>query len=225
MQTIILAAGRGTRLNYLTENCPKPLIKISGKPILEHTLSSLPPEIDEVVMVIGYLGEKIRKMFGNQFQGRNIKYVPLAHLLGTAYAVWQTRPLLREEKFLVLNGDDLYDRKELSKLIEHSLAFGLSKETPPSPKYISIDLDQNDNIIGFHRPAEGEKKILMATGAYVIDHRIFEYETVKIGNGEYGLPQTILEMAKKIPVKGILMKKWISITYPEDIKKAEKLFI
>src|SRR3989338_5870458 len=142
MQTIILAAGRGTRLNYLTENCPKPLIKISGKPILEHTLSSLPPEIDEVVMVIGYLGEKIRKMFGNQFQGRNIKYVPLAHLLGTAYAVWQTRPLLREEKFLVLNGDDLYDRKELSKLIEHSLAFGLSKETPPSPKYISIDLDQ-----------------------------------------------------------------------------------
>ena len=75
MQAIILAAGRGTRLNYLTENCPKPLIKINGKPILEYTLSSLPSQINEIIIIIGYLGEKIRKTFGNKFRNINIKYV------------------------------------------------------------------------------------------------------------------------------------------------------
>lgn len=219
MQTIILAAGRGTRLNYLTENCPKPLIKINNKPILEHTLSSLPLDITEVIIVIGYLGKKIKKTFGNKFRNLNIKYIPLAHLLGTAYAVWQARPLLKDDKFLVLNGDDLYDRGELDKCLDYDLSLGISKETPPSQKYLAFDLDKNKNIIGYHRPTESKKKILMATGAYVLDQRIFKYEPVKIANGEYGLPQTILEMAKKHPVKGVLMKKWVSITYPKDVKR------
>jgi len=167
------------------------------------------------------LGDKIRNTFNNKFGDINIKYVSLSHLLGTAYALWQSRPLLKDGKFFVLNGDDIYNKKELEKCISFDLAFGLSKESPPSSKYISIDLDENNNIIGHHRPTEKEKKILMATGAYVLDHRIFDYEPVKIANGEYGLPQTILEMAKKHPIKGVLMKKWISITHPEDIKKAE----
>ena len=223
MQAIILAAGRGKRLKHLTADTPKPLIKINNKPILEYILSSLPSNIDEVLMVINYLGGKIRKTFGNNFRNINIKYIPLSYLLGTAYAVWQTRPLIREGRFLVVNGDDLYDKKDLEKCLANDLALGLSKETPMDSTYLAFDLDQNKTIIGHHRPIENEKKILMATGAYVLDQRIFEYEPVKIANGEYGLPQTILEMSKKHPVKGVLMKKWIAITYPEDIIKAEKM--
>lgn len=222
MQCIILAAGRGTRLKHLTANTPKPLVKINQKPILEYILSSLPSKIDEVLMIIGYLGGKIRKTFGNKFGDINIKYIPLSHLLGTAYAIWQARPLIKENKFLVLNGDDLYNKKDLEKCIANDLSLGLSKETSPDLTYLAFDIDKNGIIIGHHKPVENEKKILMATGAYVLDHRIFNFKPVKIANGEYGLPQTILEMSKKHPVKGVLMKKWISITYPEDVLRAEK---
>jgi len=62
MQAIILAAGRGTRMGELTNDLPKPLLKISGRPILEYTLANLPREIDEVILVIGYHGHKIKNL-------------------------------------------------------------------------------------------------------------------------------------------------------------------
>jgi len=224
MQAIILAAGKGTRLGKATQDTPKSLIKISGKPLLQYTLSSLPSSIKEVIIVTGYLGDKIRDHFGNNFKGINIKYATLAHLLGTAYALWQTRPLLKEGRFLVLNGDDIYNKKELEKMLKYDWSFGLIKTAPPRSTYLTFELDKSGNIFGAHYPTESEIKsrILLATGAYVLDNTIFKYEPVKIANGEYGLPQTILQAVKKNPTKSVLMKKWIQINYPEDIKRAEK---
>ena len=225
MQAIILAAGKGTRLGKATQDTPKSMVKISGKPLLKYTLSSLPSSIDEVIIVTGYLGDKIRDEFGNNFNGLNIKYATLAHLLGTAYALWQTRPLLKKERFLVLNGDDIYDKKELEKMIkQEGWSLGLIKTPPPRSTYLTFQLDKDSDVIDARYPTESELKtgILLATGAYILDHEIFKYEPVKISNGEYGLPQTILSAIKKHRVKGVLMRKWIQINYPEDIEKAEK---
>ena len=225
MQAVILAGGKGTRFGDLTKKTPKSLMLVSGKPILEHTLSSLPPQINEVIIVIGHLGDQIKNHFGNKFGSKKIKYVDLnGKFLGTAYSVWQTRKLLRD-KFLVLNGDDLYDKKELGNLVKQKLAVGLAKTIPPSPKYLNIKLDKDNNITGFDYPTEKEMKtgILLATGAYVLNKNIFKYKMVKIANGEYGLPQVIFKMAKKHTFKGVLMKKWIQINRPEDIKKASPL--
>ena len=70
--------------------------------------------------------------------------------------------------------------------------------------------------------------ILVSTGAYVMDSRIFKYKPVKLANGEYGLPQTMLtaalpagRQAKTISIKGAVMKNWLQINRPEDIKKAQ----
>ena len=81
MQLVILAAGRGKRMKTLTENMPKPMLTVLGNDLLEHKISILPKEIDEVIIVIGYLGEKIKKHFGTNFKGKKISYVEQKELL------------------------------------------------------------------------------------------------------------------------------------------------
>ena len=225
MKVVILAAGRGTRFGKITEKTPKSLLKVSGKPILEYTLSSLPSSIKEAFVIIGHLGHKIRNHFGNEYGGRKINYINIAELSGTGGTLWQAKPFLEKNgRFMVLNGDDIYSKGELAKLTNHNWAFGLTKTIPPNPKYLAIQLDKNGNINHARYPTEKEmeKGILIGTGAYVLDHNIFKYKLVPIAKGkEYGLPQTILKAIKKYPAKGVLMKSWLQINYPEDIKKAE----
>lgn len=223
MKAVILAAGKGTRMGEHTRSTPKPLLRIGGRPILEHTLLALPRSVNEALLVVNYLSEQIKDYFSYKFGGIRIDYIFQKEFLGTANAVWEAKDALKNEKFLVLNGDDLYDQEDLENCLAHDLSFGLIKKIPPSEKYLAMDTDHRQNIIGGHKPSAEElkKEILIATGAYVLNDRFFQYEPVRLSSGEYGLPQTILIMARDHTVKGVLMSKWSQINYPEDIKKAE----
>lgn len=225
MKTVILAAGKGTRFGEITKKTPKALIKISGKPIIEYTLEALPSSVKEVYLVIGHLGEQIKNHVGNKYKEVKIKYIKLKNLTGTATAVWKTKKYLGKDKFLVLYGDDLYSKIELEKLVRFPWAFGLAKTLPPTSKYLNMVLDSKRYVIQALYPTTREMKtgILISTGAYVMDSRIFKYKPVKLSNGEFGLPQTMLTAAKDIPIKGVVMKNWLQINRPEDIKKAEKI--
>ena len=219
MRAIILAAGKGTRFGELTKKTPKALLKVSGKPIIEYTLEALPSRIKEVYLVIGHLGEQIRERVGKEYKGVKITYIELKNLTGTATAVWHVKKYLGKEKFLVLYGDDVYSKKDIEKLVRFKWAFGLAKSVPPTPKYLNIVLDSKKYIIQALYPTAGEMKtgILISTGAYIMDSRIFKYKPVKLSNGEFGLPQTMLTAAKNIPIKGVVMKKWLQINRPEDL--------
>src|SRR3989344_5644423 len=91
MQTVILAAGKGIRLRPVTLKVPKPLVLLNDRPILEHILNELPKKVDEVILVIGYLGDKVKKHFGNNFLGKKIKYVIQEEQLGTFHALKQAK--------------------------------------------------------------------------------------------------------------------------------------
>lgn len=224
MKAVILAAGKGTRFGEITKKIPKSLIPVNGKPIIEYALESLPRKITEVYLVIGHLGEQIKKHVGKEHKGIKIKYIKLKSLTGTATALWQAKKHLDKDKFLVIYGDDLYSKGELENLIHFPWTFGLAKTIPQSPKYLNMVLDSKKYIIQALYPTSKEMKtgILVSTGAYVMDARIFKYKPVKLANGEYGLPQTMLTTAKDIPIKGVIMKKWLQINSPGDIKRAEK---
>lgn len=112
MQAVILAAGVGIRMRPLTETVPKPLLKVAGKPLIEYTLAALPNEIDEVIIVIGYLGEQIIKHFGESFDGKKIRYVKQKNLEGTARALFEAREFITD-RFLVLMSDDIYSKNDI----------------------------------------------------------------------------------------------------------------
>ena len=105
---IIMAGGKGKRLMPLTKNCPKPMIKINGKPVLEHIILKAKEEgFKNFFISIQYLGDKIKKYFLNGKKlGVNIKYLQESNPLGTAGSLNLARSFIKTN-FLVINGDIL----------------------------------------------------------------------------------------------------------------------
>lgn len=223
MKAVILAAGRGRRLGKLTKSKPKPLILINGRPLITYVLNSLPKQVKEIIIVINYLGSRVRKTIKKSWNGKKIKYVEQGKMSGTAGALWAARKYLKKGKFLVLNGDDFYQKRDINKLADHNLSMGVSRKRIPSPSYFVIDIDYKKRVVSWHKPIRRElhRPVLIATGAYVLSEKIFNYKPVKTTTGEYGLPQTIFCMVKDFSVKSVLMNNWLQVNFPDDIKKAE----
>jgi NDP-sugar pyrophosphorylase family protein len=223
MKAVILAAGEGTRLRPLTLETPKPLILIKGRPILERIIESLPEEIDEVIMVVGHLKDKIQAHLGTSFLGKKISYVEQGKIKGTFGALFSAKDLLTSnERFLVLNADDLHNQNELRGFLKYPRAFGVQKMIMPN--YYSVIISGDGYIEGFRAQTEEEKAsgTQIATGVYLLDTQIFEHPGVSISGGEYGLPQTILAQKETHPITALPTTSWLPVNSFEDIESAEK---
>src|SRR5438270_8290009 len=108
MDAIILAAGLGTRLRPHTLTTPKPLLPVRGRPILDWTLGALPAAVDRVVVVVHYLAEQVEQYLREQRHFRDWVAVPQQQPRGTGDALRQCREQIKSDRFLVLNGDDLF---------------------------------------------------------------------------------------------------------------------
>src|SRR3989338_1567630 len=104
-QAVLLCAGKSTRAYPLTITKPKPLLKVANRTILEHNLEQLNGLVDEVILVIGYLQEKIGAFCRTRYKQLKIICVEQRETLGTGHALLQARDKLKGD-FIVLNGDD-----------------------------------------------------------------------------------------------------------------------
>ncbi len=220
MQAVILAAGRGKRMKNLTDEIPKPMLKLKGKPILEHKIKMLPEEIDEIIFVIGYCGDYIIRYFKHYYCGRRIIYVYQHNINGTGGALHLARSVLKD-RFLVIMGDDLYCKKDLNRLLKHHLAI-LGREVKDVSQFGIIKTNKAGNMIDVIEKPKKSKDKLANVGVYMLNKKIFDYELVSIGNGEFGLPQTLAKMAKKHKIKVERATGWHPIGKPEDLASAEK---
>ena len=110
MVTVIMAGGRGTRISSIASDIPKPMIKVDGKPILEHEIEGLCKQgFTDIIITVSYLGNIIMDYFkdGRDF-GVNIKYYKEDKPLGNAGALFKIKESLSED-FLLLNADSLFD--------------------------------------------------------------------------------------------------------------------
>ncbi len=118
-QAVILAGGRGTRLKSLTDNLPKPMISINRRPFLEYLIDLLKENgIEEVVLLLGYLPDKIREYFGNGSDfGIKIKYSIGDVSFETGKRIKNAEELL-DNNFLLMYCDN-YWPLNLKKLVEY----------------------------------------------------------------------------------------------------------
>jgi NDP-sugar pyrophosphorylase family protein len=221
MQIVILASGRGKRMGDLTKTVPKPMLKIKGKPILEHKLDILPREIKEVIFVIGYRGEHIMNYFKNFWNGRKITYVVQSNPNGTGAAVHLVKSFVGE-RFMVMMGDDLYQRKDIKKMLRHELAI-LGNEVENTSLFGIIKTDTRKNMADVIEKPKKSKDNLANTGLYMLNRKFFDYDLVRITSGEYGLPQTLASMAKDHRIKIEKATLWHPIGNASDLQKAEEI--
>lgn len=112
MQAVIMAGGKGTRLAALTKDeIPKPMVPVAGKPLLLWQVERLRENgITDLIMVIGHLGEKIQEYFGDGSDfGVQIEYFVEEVPLGTAGSFYYLKDMLKEDTFLMMSGDLLFD--------------------------------------------------------------------------------------------------------------------
>lgn len=220
MKLVILAAGKGTRMGELTKDIPKPMLRVHGKNLIEHKLDATPLEhISEIILVVGYLQNVIRDYFGAQYKGIPITYIEDT-IQGTGKAVWNAKGVLNEP-FLVMMGDDIYHPEDIRMIVrtKGGILLDRVKHETKSGKVII----ENHAIVDIVEGALLQPGEPINAALYHLSPEIFEFDLVKTQDkDEWGLPQTLIAQAHRYPLVPIYAKKWIQITAPEDIEKAEK---
>ncbi|MCA9361952.1 nucleotidyltransferase family protein [Candidatus Kaiserbacteria bacterium] len=221
MQCVILAAGKGTRLRPLTDDTPKPLVKVAGKPLLEHIVESLPSAVKELIIVTGYLEDQIKEHCGTQFKGRKVTYVTQEEQKGTGHALWLCKEHIKG-RFLFMFADDLHGAQDIARAT--SFTRSMLTLTTTTPERFGIVVRHPDGTLAemIEKPALPPSN-MASTGVFVLDENIFEFEPKVLMNGEFYHTDMVREYAKKYPIAVVEQQVWIPIGYPEDVERAEKL--
>jgi len=183
MIAAILAGGRGTRLSSMIKRIPKPLVKIAGKPVLEHQILLLRKYgIKKAWLLLGYMGEKIREYFGDGKKWKvKIYYHQEKELLGTAGALKILENYVKED-FLVLSGDIMLDI-DLKRFIRfHKKKNGIATFiVHPSDHPLDSDLvevNKEDRIISLLKRPHPPERIfhnLSIASIYIFSPKIFKF--------------------------------------------------
>lgn len=124
MKVVIMAGGKGTRISSVASDIPKPMIKIQGKPVLEHEIECLREQgFTDIILTVSYLGNIIMDYFknGSQF-GVHIDYFVEEEPLGNAGALFKLKGKLTDD-FLLLNADAVFDI-DFNRLVDYHKTHG-----------------------------------------------------------------------------------------------------
>lgn len=222
MDAILLAAGLGTRLRPHTLTTPKPLLPVLGRPILDWTFGALPTPVDRVIVVVHYLAEKVEDFLRQQSFFTDWVTVPQGEPRGTGDALRRCRDQVRSERFLVLNGDDLFGAADLAKLADKPA--GLLVAEVQEPKRFGIVTENADGTLKALREKPDLPPPQWAnTGAYVFPRSVFEIEIGLSPRGEYEITDYVAELARRQPFHVVRSTFWCPIGTEEAWQQAQAL--
>lgn len=166
MKVIIPVAGAGTRLRPHTHTTPKVLISVAGKPMIGHILdqlSGLP--IDQIVMVVGQMGDKIREYVDGNYRFR-VKYIVQEEARGLADAIYLTRDAVKNDDALIILGDTIFSTDFKSILRKKNSQIGVKEVS--DPRRFGVVEHLKGRITKLVEKPEHPKSNLAIVGIYLI---------------------------------------------------------
>lgn len=222
---VIMAGGMGTRLKPLTESCPKPLLRIGGKPILEIILESFKSQgFTKFFIAVNYRSEMIEDYFGNgTLLGLEIKYLREQSMLGTAGAL----RLLQEtpsKPMIVMNGD-LLTKVNFRHLLDYHAEFNAKaticvREYDVEVPFGIVEVQDNRLVALQEKPIQ---KFFVNAGIYVINPEIID--TIPSGvNYDMTTLFEQLVSRKELPAVFPIREYWLDIGQIDDYRRAMEDF-
>jgi NDP-sugar pyrophosphorylase family protein len=222
MDAIILAAGLGKRLWPYTLQTPKPLLPVADRPILDWTLGALPSAVDRVLVVVHYLAEQLEDYLRTQRHAGQWLTIRQEQPRGTGDALRACRQHIRSDRFLVLNGDDLFGARDLAALAR--CPAGLLVHPVDEPRRFGIALVRPDGSL--ERLVEKpnlDGRQLANTGAYLFPREVFDIKTSPSPRGEYEITDQVSFLAARRPVSVVQASFWLSMGTVEAWRQAQTL--
>lgn len=218
MKAVILAAGRGTRLEPVTSDISKCMLTIAGRPILEHILDQVKEAgITDVIVIVGYKKERIIDYCGDGSDlGLTIEYIYQKEMKGTAHAIGLVD---LDEDFLVLNGDTLISSEDIGSVVNgHDSVATIGVRKTDDPSHYGVVKLEDDRVKAIIEKPKEFVSDLANTGVYVFSPKIFDAikRTKKSVRGEYEITSSIEilieegEVVRGIEIKGM----WSDIGNP-----------
>ena len=232
MQAVVLAAGEGTRLRPLTEDKPKVMVEVDGQPILSHCFDQLVElGADELIVVVGYLKEKIIDHYGDEYEEIPITYTHQRDQQGLAHALLTVEDHI-DDDFMLILGDNIFnanlqdvvrrqreDRADAAFLVEEV-------DCEEASRYGVCDTNKYGEVTDVIEKPDDPPSNLVMTGFYTFSPAIFSAcELVQPSNrGEYEISEAIdLLIRSGRTIDAIGLEGWrIDVGYPEDRDEAEE---
>jgi D-glycero-alpha-D-manno-heptose 1-phosphate guanylyltransferase len=226
---VILCGGLGTRLRSVIPDQPKCLAPVGGQPFLEWLLTRLERHgFKRVVLCLGYRSGQVEDFIRRRGSGEmELRWVVEAEPLGTAGAIKNAQPLLREDCFLVLNGDTILE-VDYQRLIEahceqRALATLALRPSGSAGRYGSVRLATDGRITGFYEKAPeanaaAAEEGWISGGVYAFSQGIFERIPPAPASLETQVfPSLVGEGLHGVPCDGY----FLDIGVPEDYARAQ----
>lgn len=221
---VIMAGGMGTRLRPHTENCPKPLLAVAGKPMLEHIIERAKLEgFNHFVLAIHYLGHMIEAHFGHGDRlGVQIDYLREESPLGTAGALGLLNPL-PDAPFVVTNGDVITDIRYGELLdfhVRHAAAATMAVRVHEWQHPFGVVQMQGVEIVGFEEKPIARSHI--NAGVYALDPAALSVLTKDTHCDMPTLFERLQAKAKRT-VAYPMHEPWLDVGRPDDLVAANKI--
>ena len=203
----------------LTLSAPKPLLRVGGKVVLDYIFDALPEEVNQVIIVVGYLKKKIQQHFGAKYQGRPIRYIVQNVLNGSGPALLCCKDLFSPgERFLVMYADDMPNRKEIAECLKHKYSW-LCVTTDNSKQSGEAVVSGDGHILEVVEKPEHPVSNVVAVGTMVVNSDIFSYTPVQHSNGEYYLTSLMSQFAASHKIKAVYGRQRPGFLSPDEIEK------
>ncbi len=234
MKAIILAAGEGKRCRPLTLARSKVMLPVANKPILEHVINALVKnDIKEIILVVGYEKERIMDHFEDGINfGVKIEYIEQKAQIGTAHAILQARQIIgqNEEKFIVVNGDNIIGPDAIYDLINGSQgdATILTCKKDDVSNY-GVIVAKGRSVKEIIEKPKTLVSHLINTGTYLFRQEIFEMieETSISTTGEYAITDTLQSMinAGMDVTMAVTNTDWLDAVYSWNLLEANTIVL